>query len=135
MIQTYPCRQFDLLQGELLPFVKHQQHQCLEKRHLQLLFALFQKGNNFVLVLLNLQNQESVIYLFKLGFQNTMAKCGLPLKLPATVFAQVESFEDLLQSHHLEDDNTDQIFLQGTLHFIAQCKQDHICLKKKRSQY
>lgn len=31
MIQTYPCRQFDLLQGELLPFIKHQQHQCLEK--------------------------------------------------------------------------------------------------------
>lgn len=113
MIQTYPCRQFDLLQGELLPFIKHQQHQCLEKRHLQLLFALFQKGNNFILVFLNLlikleQNQESLIYLFKLGFQNTMAECRLPLKLPAAVFAQVESFEDLLQSHHLEDDNTVQ---------------------------
>lgn len=43
--QTYPCCQFDLLQGELLPFVKHQQHQCLEKRHLQLLFALLSKKN------------------------------------------------------------------------------------------
>lgn len=29
--QTYSCGQFDLLQGELLSFVKHQQHKCLEK--------------------------------------------------------------------------------------------------------
>lgn len=111
MSQTYPGCQFDLLQGELLPFIKHQQHQCLEKRHLQLLFALFffRRKKLFLLNLLNKQqNQESVIYLFKLGFQNTMAQCRLPLKLPAAVFAQVECLEDLLQSHHLDDDNTVQ---------------------------
>lgn len=51
MIQTYPRCQLDLLQGELLPFVKHQQHQCLEKRHLQLLFALFsEKGEQFYFI-------------------------------------------------------------------------------------
>lgn len=34
-----------------------------------------------------------------------MAECWLPLQLPATVFAQVEGLEDLLQSHHLDKDN------------------------------
>lgn len=29
----------------------------------------------------------------------------MPLQLPAAVFAQVEGLEDLLQSHHLDDDN------------------------------
>lgn len=32
-----------------------------------------------------------------------MAERGLPLKLPAAVFSQVEGLEDLLQSHHLDD--------------------------------
>lgn len=41
MTRTYSRGQFDLLQGELLPFVKHQQHECLEEGHLQLLLALF----------------------------------------------------------------------------------------------
>lgn len=34
-----------------------------------------------------------------------MAERWLPLQLPATVFAQVEGLEDLLQSHHLDKDN------------------------------
>lgn len=38
--RTYSCRQLDLFQGEFLAFIKHQQHQCLEERHLQLLLAL-----------------------------------------------------------------------------------------------
>lgn len=40
---TYSCCQLDLLQGELLAFVKHQQHKCLKKWHLQLLLALQEK--------------------------------------------------------------------------------------------
>lgn len=109
MTQTYPCCQFNLLQGELLPFVKHQQHQCLEKWHLQLLFALFQRGEKrFHLTEFAESTRsritESVIYLFKFGLQNTMAECRLPLKLPAAMFAQVKCLEDLLQSHHLDND-------------------------------
>lgn len=52
------------------------------------------------------QNREPVIYLFELGFQDAMAERGLPLKLPAAVFSQVEGLEDLLQSHHLDDDKS-----------------------------
>lgn len=40
IIHTYSCCQFYLLKGELLSFIKHQQHKCLEKWHLQLFLAL-----------------------------------------------------------------------------------------------